>query len=146
MTPTNADEASSANEATAPGALARERRTAPLRSLELDITGRGLRAALDEIDLGLEDDLEGRTRREVRLVIGELAARWLEHRGAAEPIMLDLWLLSDRIRLEVAALGVDPGPEFWSGLCRSLKARLKHPAMPDRRRGAGAFIEVPRAS
>ena len=55
--------------------------------------------------------------------------------------MLDVWLLDDRVRLEIAALGVDPGDEFWTRLCESLQA-LKHAAKPDRRRGTGAFVEI----
>lgn len=145
MIPAGAPEAGPPDQDSTAGLLADERRGSAQRSLEIDVTGRGLRASLEEVELGLGDEVEERTRREVVLVVGELAARWLEHRGASEPIILDVWVLEDRVRLEIAALSVDPGAEFWAGLCASLQ-ELKHPVMVDRRRGTGAFAEVRRDS
>ena len=63
MTPTDAPEASPPDPESTPGLLADDRRAAPLRSLELDVTGRGLRAALEEVESGLGDEVEERARR-----------------------------------------------------------------------------------
>jgi hypothetical protein len=136
-----AEPAHGGGEGRAPGV---ERRVRPLRSFELRPTARELRSALQLVEFRLVDEVDPATRRELRLVIGELVARWLQCAGASEPMIITVRVLPDRVRLDVAAPTADRGPEFWTRVCDAPGLGLSRDAHPERRSDSGVFIELPR--
>jgi hypothetical protein len=117
-------------------------------TLELRPTARELRSGLQMLELRLENEVDARVRREVRLVVGELVARWLRCAGASDPMILRVSILADRIRLDVSASGSERSTEFWTKLCDATGLGLSREVRLQRRAGAdaGVYAELPRHS
>jgi hypothetical protein len=117
-------------------------RASVLTAFKMEASPRGLRSALDRIELALQSALQGPARRAVRVAFGEFTAEWVQRGMARESMVVEVALLSDRVRLEISASGADPGPEFWDQLCEPAESRL-FTAFRNRRGRPGVFIEVP---
>jgi hypothetical protein len=115
----------------------------PVSSFELTATARELRSTLQMVEFRLESEVTAPTRREVRLVIGELVARWLQCAGALEPMILTVTVLEDRIRLDISASRADLRSEVWRDLCRASGLGLTTNAEPHQRSDSGVFVELP---
>ena len=114
------------------------------RPFEFRPTARELRSTLQMLEFSLAEDVDPDTRREVRLVTGELVARWLQCAGASEPMIITVRVLPDRVRLDVAASTADRGPEFWAQVCDAPGLGLGGDAHSELSSASGVFIELPR--
>lgn len=130
------------------GAGGLEDRRPRSRAFELRPVARELRSTLLLLELRLENEVDAPVRREVRLVVGELVARWLQCAGASDPMILRVSVLADRVRLDVSASGSERSTEFWTKLCDAPGLGLSREVRLRRRVGAdaGAYVELPRHS
>jgi hypothetical protein len=107
---------------------------------------RELRSSLQLLELRLANEVDAPLRREVRLVVGELVARWLQCAGATDPMVLRVTVQTERVRLDVSASGSARGAEFWTQLCDAPGLGLSGEDRIQRRAGAapGVYVELSR--
>jgi hypothetical protein len=130
------------------GAAGQKERPPRVKAFELRLVARELRSALEMLEPRLEDEVDARARREVRLVVGELMARWLQCAEVGDPMILRVSVLADRVRLDVSASGSVRSADFWTELCDAPGLGLGRVVRLERRAGAdaGAYVELPRHS
>jgi hypothetical protein len=117
-----------------------ERRRPSIATLRLQPDPRRIREFLAEVESGLGDSCDQQLRRNVRLLVGEIAARLL---GACPraAIQVDLEVKADSVRVDIAERGGEPC-DFWDALDDAVFSDLTTAWGRDRRRGGGAWFEL----
>ena len=106
--------------------------------LRFEPDARRVRELLAQVD-AVVADRDALGRRRVRLLVGEILGRLVQHCPQA-PVQLDLELKADSVRIDIAVGGGEC--DFWDAVDDVVFTDLTTGWGRDRRREAGAWFEV----